>query len=1406
MNFLNLLSSVLRKTILCGLLLNACILVPDCTYGQLQDDFSDGDFSTNPSWNGTNENFVVSGGELQLSDLDPINAQSYLAVASSLVTLSQQEWKFKVRQTFSGSDSNQSRIYLTSDAAVLQYSGNGSAGVSGYFLKLGEALSADVIRFYKDDGTTTELLASGTSNISTSFDISVKVVRDGSGNWTISLDPAAGDNYSVEATTNDNSYNTSEYFGIVCTYTSSNADNFFFDDIYVGEIQLDTTSPEIINVTATSANSVDVLFSEAVNETQAESVLNYILLPSTNPSIATRDISNAALVHLLFSSEFEVNTDYDLETSAIADLAGNQMLTTTSSFQWVVAAVPGYRSVVFNEILADPTPIVALPDAEFVELYNTSTENSFQLQDWVFVNSTTEKILPEFALGPQSHVILCDAGNAALFESLGNVIGIASFTSLTNTGDSLTLKSADGELIDVVVYSDSWFDTESKKEGGWTLEQINPFLPCQTAGNWRESLNPLGGTPNNTNSIFSSAPDTEAPTVLSVLVLNSNEISIVFSESMDTSGVDVLSWSLIPFNSFSSFFWNATLDALTLSTQLPISPPNTYNIGINNISDCSGVPISETSIEFTIGFAPQPGDIIINEIMADPSPIVGLPDAEFVEIRNNTSTLLDISDIRLNTGVFNSQVLIQPSGFLIVAKTGDESLFSNFSNAAFMTGFPGLTNSGAELELTNADEVLFDQVAYSDEWYEDDIKAEGGWTLERINPEVICSGAYNWTSSSNASGGTPGNENSAYNDTPNGNPAVLAHGALNENQLYLRFSESMDTQSFQNIDPATTNGNTVTTPVWNSDKDLLILSLVNTIVPETEYSLDITGLTDCDGNGATPVELTFLKGIDPTAGDLLINEIMADGSDEGQVANPSADFIEIYNTTEHIVEMTRVRVNDGFFLQQVIILPDSFLIITDNENSPIQFFAYPNTSFMQDFPSLIENGTTITLAIDNEILDRITYNKSYYNDPSKESGGYSMERVNPNDPCNSSENWKACTNSNGTSAGRTNSVFDTTPDVTAPKILYTISAPEESVTIVFNEPIDNNSLEDAIWVVNGELQENINPYITGAESNEVVLYFGEMSSGVIYSFELNGVTDCWGNEASITNGKFALPETPEPGDLIINEVLFNPYEDGEDFIEVYNNSLKTISLKGWKIADATNDIMNAADSISSVDLLFFPGEYFALTQNISQITNFYPEAKADRMLIIPGLADYSSDDKIFLIMPDNNISDELEYDAEMHYPLINDDDGISLERIAFNRPTSDRTNWHSASEFSGYATPGYLNSQSFNSVLNDGLLEVDPEIFSPDNDGYRDVVTFNYKMDGPGYNGMLQIYDSEGRAVRTLMQSELLGLSGSISWDGFRDDKLKASVGIYVIYFEAFNTEGNVVKTKKTCVLAHSLD
>ncbi|MFM9004098.1 MAG: hypothetical protein ACKOSR_01110 [Flavobacteriales bacterium] len=103
-------------------------------------------------------------------------------------------------------------------------------------------------------------------------------------------------------------------------------------------------------------------------------------------------------------------------------------------------------------------------------------------------------------------------------------------------------------------------------------------------------------------------------------------------------------------------------------------------------------------------------------------------------------------------------------------------------------------------------------------------------------------------------------------------------------------------------------------------------------------------------------------------------------------------------------------------------------------------------------------------------------------------------------------------------------------------------------------------------------------------------------------------------------------------------------------------------------------------------------------------------------------------------------------------------------------------------------------------------ISVEPEIFSPDNDGYRDIVSFTVLQEEPSYVGNLNIYDSEGRPVRYLMQNMLLGNTASISWDGIADDGTKAPIGIYVVLFEAFNTEGKVVKAKTSCVLAHPLD
>jgi hypothetical protein len=154
---------------------------------------------------------------------------------------------------------------------------------------------------------------------------------------------------------------------------------------------------------------------------------------------------------------------------------------------------------------------------------------------------------------------------------------------------------------------------------------------------------------------------------------------------------------------------------------------------------------------------------------------------------------------------------------------------------------------------------------------------------------------------------------------------------------------------------------------------------------------------------------------------------------------------------------------------------------------------------------------------------------------------------------------------------------------------------------------------------------------------------------------------------------------------------------------------------------------------------------------------------------------------------------------------LNDVNGISLERLDFSRPTDDPTNWHSAAEGVGFATPGYKNSQFNPAEAAAANIEITPEVFSPDNDGIDDVLKISYKFDTPGYVANITIFDPRGRIERKLAQNELLGVEGTFSWDGINEQRQKSRIGIYVIYFEVFNLDGDVLKFKKTCVVASKL-
>jgi hypothetical protein len=171
------------------------------------------------------------------------------------------------------------------------------------------------------------------------------------------------------------------------------------------------------------------------------------------------------------------------------------------------------------------------------------------------------------------------------------------------------------------------------------------------------------------------------------------------------------------------------------------------------------------------------------------------------------------------------------------------------------------------------------------------------------------------------------------------------------------------------------------------------------------------------------------------------------------------------------------------------------------------------------------------------------------------------------------------------------------------------------------------------------------------------------------------------------------------------------------------------------------------------------------------------------------------------------VTDIFAYSESMHFSLLNSFDGVSLERIFPDEASQSPFNWHSASEPAGWGTPGYRNSQYLNSgaPAPDELFTLDTDIFSPDNDGYQDVLTMRYIPGEPGALATIRIYDAEGRLVRTLLNNVLLGTEGYLTWDGLNDNGEKATTGIHIVFMELLTGNGFLKTARKPCVLASRL-
>lgn len=435
--------------------------------------------------------------------------------------------------------------------------------------------------------------------------------------------------------------------------------------------------------------------------------------------------------------------------------------------------VLGFRDIVINEIMADPSPPNKLPDAEFIELLNTS-DNVIDLTGWTISDPRSTTVLPAIDIKPGQLITLCKNGQQDLFAEFGTATGLTGWPTLNNSEDELILKTAAGATIDVVRYTKDWYKDHNKSEGGWSLEQVNPFDPCAGGENWKASEDPRGGSPGLQNSVFEIIPDITGPEIGNVLVKNPNHVMVWFNEKIHTKTIRAGNVDISPANEIDSLDYEGPFtNNITIRFKNALSPNTLYTVEINNVTDCSGNLIHKTknSFQFALAVAADPMNLVINEVLFNPRS----GGKDFVEIYNASQNYINLKAWRISNSQSTAEnpkiafidrdVVLRPAQYLVITENisilkadypfGMKERFNEVKE------MPVLADDYGNVTLQDSLGRVIDTFDYEESYHLGLIKDLNGVSLERISPADPTNSRDNWHSAASAVGyATPGYENS----------------------------------------------------------------------------------------------------------------------------------------------------------------------------------------------------------------------------------------------------------------------------------------------------------------------------------------------------------------------------------------------------------------------------------------------------------------------------------------------------------------------------------------------------------------------------------------------------------------------------------------------------------------------
>jgi len=557
----------------------------------------------------------------------------------------------------------------------------------------------------------------------------------------------------------------------------------------------------------------------------------------------------------------------------------------------------------------------------------------------------------------------------------------------------------------------------------------------------------------------------------------------------------------------------------------------------------------------------------------------------------------------------------------------------------------------------------------------------------------------------------------------------------------------------------------------------LLLFFPDPLPNREELDLLVSGFYDRDGNCMEDT-LLKIKRNEAEWGDLVINELLFDPDPE--VGISLGEYVEFFNRSGYeinpegwVLEVGERKYELWGEGREKLLAPGDFLLLAG--------ISLPN------------KGSLLSLyGRDEELIHAAAYGIPYGEPKWKKDGGWSLESPDSDRVCSTSQLWEYSKDDSGGTPGRVNSVDGKRADYQEPVFLYYGFGEQGDLWLHFSESL--------VVSENLAAQVNLSPgnipamdlRASGPLSETLICHFRvDPSLYSRFTCRMPAVSDCQGNlleEFSFNGGP---SKKPVPGAVIINEIMYDPLEGSAEYIEIYNPGQDFVDLRDLGLGlSGEEEAFEKLLPLSDFSRIIGPDEYLVLSACTLHLRDSYNLEISGSWVEMEGFMSLpDGGGKIWLTDRSGNSIDVVSYGDEMHMELIGDSRGISLERIDPLKSGSGMlaNNWHSAASIEGYASPGRKNSQAL-PVSDPGEgLRTEPGVFSPDNDGFEDLLLISPGVEESGTVIHLWITTPEGRVVRRLANNHVAGLSSQYVWDGRDDTGGMASEGFYLVHLRTYD-------------------